>query len=68
MAYLMDADPIPLIPQTYLQRVRELVKKFEAELERNPASIHARACLAGWRAELKRLEEGKLYDTNEPAL
>jgi hypothetical protein len=46
---------------TYIERVRELVAKFEQELRRDPASVHARACLAGWRAELKRLEEGKAY-------
>jgi hypothetical protein len=45
----MDADLIPLIPVTYLERVRELVEKFERALERDPESIHARACLAGWR-------------------
>jgi hypothetical protein len=63
----MNPEPIPLIPMTYIERVRELVAKFEQELARDPESVHARACLAGWRAELKRLEEGKLYDNDESA-
>jgi hypothetical protein len=57
----MDDDSIPLIPITYVQRVRELVERFEAQLAREPENIYAQRCLAGWLRELERLERGEVY-------
>jgi hypothetical protein len=56
-----DDELIPLIPITYLQRVRELVAKFAAELEDRPGNIYAQRCWVGWKRELERLEEGQIY-------
>jgi hypothetical protein len=51
----------PIITDAALEHAREMVAKFAAELATNPASVYARAWLAGWLAELKRLEEGRIY-------
>ena len=52
---------IPLIPLTYLQRVRDLIDTFERQLAERPDNIYAQRCLAGWRRELERLEHGEIY-------
>ena len=56
-----ETDLIPLIPMTYVERVRELVAKFERELADRPENIYAQHCLAGWKRELERLERGEVY-------
>lgn len=56
----MDTDElIPLIPITYVQRVREII----TELERRAAAGEkfAQLALAGWKRELDRLERGEIY-------
>lgn len=55
----MDDELIPLIPITYVQRVREII----AQLERRAAAGErfAQLALQGWKRELERLEQGEIY-------
>lgn len=54
-----DAATRPLIDERWLARVEETI----ARLERRAAAgeVYAQLALVGWRAELGRLEEGRIY-------
>ena len=51
-----------------MQRVRDLIAEFEKQLKKQPDNIYAQQCLVGWRRELAQLEQGKLYDSDQPPL
>ena len=58
-----DSEPeaIPLVAQAYIERVRQLIARFAAQIARDGGSYYDRQCLKGWQRELERLKRGEVY-------